>query len=191
MKKSNDKMLKRYLVRTVEHIHRVQNNMVYLLSNHMEQLGLNRTDVRKCMHNVMKHDLSKFSEIQFEAYIELTEFHYQRKRMGNVNYKYPEGVKKKVCVAINNHYLEENHHPKRMGQDLQFSFSTYEAIETICDLQALAQEFNEKNCKAFFEDVWVIKHKDDFSSLAHFRETTDYMKRVIECFEEENIINFD
>jgi len=176
-------MLRRYFTRTVEHIHRVQNNMVYLLTHHMEELTLNRNDARKCMHNVMAHDLSKFSDIQFEAYIEITEFHYQRKIMGNTGYEYPIGIKKKVDKAINDHYYQENHHPKRMKYDSQFNFSKFEAIETVCDLQALAQEFNEKSCRTFFEKVWVTRHKDDFLSPQHFSDTTNVMRRAIKCFE--------
>jgi len=184
MRSSDSDMLKRYFTRTVEHIHRVQNNMVYLLTNHMETLGLNRNAARQCMHNVMAHDLSKFSALQFEAYIEITEFYYQRKKRGNTDYEYPTGIKKQVSSAITDHYHQENHHPARMKHDPHFNFSTFEAIETVCDLQALSQEFNEPSCRSFFEKVWCVKHQDDFLTPEHFTNTTDYMRKVISCFEE-------
>lgn len=184
MRSSDTEMLERYLTRTMEHIHRVQKNMVYLLVNHRDELGLTRDEVRQCMENVAVHDQSKFSVTQFEPYVELTEYHHQRKVLKNDEYEYPEGMKAKVDEAVNDHYYQENHHPERIKHDVTFNFAMLEAIETCCDLQAMAQEFNEGSCRGFFENVWMQKHKMAFESVEHFTTAIEYMNMVIKCFEE-------
>lgn len=177
-------MFERYLTRTMKHIHRVQKCMIYLLVNHRDTLGLNRDEVRQCMENVAQHDKSKFSVTQFEPYVELTEYYHQRKVLKNDSYEYPEGMKERVDKAVDDHYYSENHHPERIHHDISFNFSMLEGIETVCDLQAMAQEFNEGSCRKFFEEVWIMKHKNAFESVEHFTLAIEYMDKVIKCFEE-------
>lgn len=177
-------MFERYFTRTLEHIHRVQKCMVNLIVNYKDELGVNREECRMLMHNVTAHDQSKFSEEQFEPYIELTEFYHQKKVLKNEDYDYPEGMKEKVDKAVDAHYYSENHHPERIKHDLQFNFGMLEAIETVCDLQAMAQEFNEGTCRKFFEEIWVPKHANHWLSPEQAGYAMEYMDRVIKCVED-------
>ena len=113
-----------YINRTVEHIHRVHKNMAYLVTecrdfsfSHMGSLfdlG-NNEQCRELMHQVFKHDRSKFSSKQFIPYIHLTEYYHQRKMLGNSEYEYPtKKIREFVEDAVNDHYFVENHHPESL-----------------------------------------------------------------------------
>jgi hypothetical protein len=167
---------KRYIKRTLKHIHRVQSNMAYILTNHADRLLLSEKDIRLMMYKVMVHDRSKFSEAQYDAYIELTEYYRQRKKLGNKEYDYPdEDTKEKVDLAVKNHYQVENHHPER-----NTPLTKHECIEVICDLQAMAQEFNEGTCRKYFTDVWSPRYSQKINS-----DNYATMCTVVCCFEEE------
>lgn len=175
----------RYINRTVSHIHRVQKNMAKVVTEFKEELGLSQQQCRILMYNVMKHDRSKFSESQFEPYIELTEYYHQKKVLGNREYDYfNKDIKKLVDEAVQDHYCQENHHPERLkinGPSDQYSF--YQAIETVCDLQAMSQEFNEGTCRKFFEEVWKKKQCKNFYDDYNWFSTIEVMDSVICCFE--------
>ena len=172
--------LERYFTRTVEHIHRVQKNMVTVVTKFRSDLKLSDEDCRKLMFNVMKHDQSKFNEIQFMPYVELTDYYHRRKVLGQTEYEYPEGVKELVDVAVDNHYKEENHHIEKGD------FKTkHEIIEIVCDLQAMAQEFNEGTCRNYFENVWKKKYMKEIVDDYEYWSLVDTMDLVIKCFEAE------
>jgi len=177
-----DQKLHRYLNRTVEHIHRVQKNMLYLISECAEELKLTREQCRGAMWNVMNHDRSKFSEKQFEPYIELTAY-YDVKRY-NKAHKYPsEEIEKQVDEAVQDHYMQENHHPEKY-KGLFCCFTHIECLEIICDLQAMAQEFNEGSCREFFMEKWKPKHGKYFQpDDAWYWSSLPLMEKAIECFE--------
>ena len=179
---SNEK-LNYYFKRTTEHIHRVQNNMVKVVTEFRDQLSLTDEDCRGLMHNVMKHDMTKFSVEQFLPYVELTEYYRQRKNLNNPEYKYPsEEIERQVDAAVDHHYKNENHHPERF-QGTIGKYDIYEAIETVCDLQAMAQEFNEDNCRMYFEKVWKPKQSRYFYDDYNWVCTITHMDNVIKCFE--------
>lgn len=184
-----DRKLNYYFKRTVEHIHRVQKNMLLVVTEFSERLELSKEDCRELMYNVFKHDRSKFSKEQFEPYIELTEYFHQRKGLGNKDYDYPEGMREKVDAAVDNHYRVENHHPERFinpeGGNLWGYYSKAEAIETVCDLQAMAQEFNEGTCRKFFEKVWKPKHAKHIPDDWNWECTKSWMDQTIKCFEQQ------
>jgi hypothetical protein len=169
----------RYFTRTVEHIHRVQKNMLTVVVEFRFELGLSNEECRGLMFNVMKHDQSKFNEIQFIPYIELTEYYHQRKMLGNKDYEYPSSeVKKSVDLAVDNHYQEENHHMEK--GDFK---SKLEIIEIVCDLQAMAQEFNEGTCRGYFENVWKKKYQKEIVDDYEYFSLVDSMDKVIKLFE--------
>lgn len=174
----------RYITRTVEHIHRVQNNMVTIITKYRGRLGLTEEQCRECMHNVMKHDRSKFSTEQFHSYIELTEYYHQRKKLFNKDYQYPSGVEQKVDKAVENHYDAENHHPERF-KDCCGKFDICETIETVCDLQAMAQEFREGSCRGYWEKIWIKKHYKFFHDDWNWECVRVWMDETIQCFEED------
>lgn len=178
-KRATEKV-RRYYERTLAHIHRVQNNMFTLLVNYRIDLGLTDEDCRRLAEQVLLHDRSKFNEIQYKPYIELTEYYHQRKALGNKDYEYPsEEMKAKVNEAVENHYACENHHVERYGKNVA-CLSDGELIEVVCDLQAMAQEFNEGSCRGFFENVWAPKYELKKDSRIY-----GLMDHIIRCFEHE------
>lgn len=181
------RMLEHYFSRTVEHIHRVQKNMLFIVTKCASKLALSEEDCRLAMWNVFQHDQSKFNEAQFRPYVELTEYYHQRKVLGNKDYEYPEGVKELVDIAVLDHYYQENHHPERIPHDPEYALSILESIETVCDLQAMAQEFNEGSCRGYFENAWKGKQKENlvFDGVDQSEMVFGYMEQVIVCFEEE------
>ena len=172
----NKKELK-YFERTIEHIHRVQKNMFTLILKYHNELNLRSGDCRVLAHNVLNHDRSKFSRKQFGPYIELNDY-YRIKKSVNPTYTYPsEEIKKAVDIAVLDHYEQENHHAESNAYNADY-MSCFDLIEVCCDLQAMAQEFNEGSCRAFWQNKWLPKYNigDDSNAL---------MNRVIECFEKE------
>jgi len=151
--------------------------MLYLVTNHLNPLELSMDDATNLMHNVMNHDRSKFSINQFKPYVEITEYHYQKAQ--GTEHKYTDDIQKIVDKAINEHYLVENHHPQRLENSLS-TMNKYELIEVICDLQAMANEFNKDSCRDYFIQTWVVKHKKYFKD---FNTVYMFMIKVIECFE--------
>jgi hypothetical protein len=133
------------------------------------------------MYEVLKHDRSKFSPEQFEPYIELTEY-YRRRRDGE-DYDYPAGVRAIVDKAVTDHYCRENHHPEKFEGDLG-KYSKLQAFETACDLQAMAQEFNEGTCRKYYEDVWKPRSAKYFYDDYNWECVKGWMNQAIECFEE-------
>lgn len=186
MKKSD-----RFFLRTVEHIHRVQNNMLYLVTQHKdfeffetgEWFKLDDETCRRLMWNVMKHDQSKFSKKQCAPYIELTEYYHQRKKLGNKDYDYQYSeIREWVDAAVSDHYHVEKHHPER-NKGLAKKMPFEELMEIVCDLQAMAQEFNEGSCRKYFEDIWCKKQSKNFYDDCDWEVSKEFMREVIKRFE--------
>lgn len=174
----------RYIKRTVKHIHRVQNNMVYLITRFSKELQLSEKEIKQLLNNVMVHDLSKFSNRQYDQYIELTEYYRQRKVLGNKDYDYiDDHVKYLVDCAVIDHYNSENHHPERLKDDELFEFGKLETIECICDLQAMAQEFNEGSCRKYFTEVWIKKQSENFRNEYEWNNVLMLALDCIDFFE--------
>lgn len=185
--------LERYFTRTVQHIHRVQNNMLFLVNNSKDfkftacgeqTFYFDDETCRTLMFNVMKHDQSKFGKVQFEPYVELTEFYHQQKVLKNKSYEYPSRkIKDAVDIAVKDHYFQENHHPERM-KGLAQKMPFVELVEVCCDLQAMAQEFNEGSCSKYFENVWLKKESENFYDDFDWEVTKEFMRQIIKLFKE-------
>lgn len=133
------------------------------------------------MFNVMKHDQSKFNEVQFLPYVELTEYYHQRKNLKNKEYEYPSPlIKTAVDAAVLDHYNQENHHVEK--GDFK---SKLEVIEIVCDLQAMAQEFDEGTCRGYFENIWKKKYQQKIICDYEYFSLVDTMNLVIKCFEKD------
>jgi hypothetical protein len=174
--------LERYFKRTIEHIHRVQNNMLLLVTGYAERLDLSPEECREAIHSVLNHDRSKFSPEQFVGYVELTDYYFRRNN-GEPDYDYPEAVKPIVDGAWQNHYKVENHHPERFKGTIG-KYGRLEAYETACDLQAMAQEFNEGSARKYFETNWKPRMAQYFYDDFNWVEVTQWMSDAIECFED-------
>ena len=166
-----------YFERTLKHIHRVQQNMCTLITKYHKDLNLRPGDGRLLMWNVMNHDRSKFSRKQFGPYIELSEY-YRIKKGENPEHTYPsKEIEKAVEEAVIDHYEQENHHAESNAYNADY-MSCFDLIEVCCDLQAMAQEFNEGSCRKFWKEKWLPKYNASKDSVA-------IMDRVITCFEKE------
>lgn len=175
---NEEEKLNRYFNRTLEHIHRVQKNMFLLITKYGEDLELSIDKKQTLALNVLRHDRSKFNSIQMIPYIELTEYYHQRKKLGNKSYEYPTPqIRKDVERAVENHYKCENHHAEK-HKGIAALMADNEIVEMICDLQAMAQEFNEGSCRGFFKNVWCNKYDVSNRVLA-------LADLVITCFEKE------
>ena len=169
-----------YIKRTFEHIRRVQDNMVYLVTKFPEKFLLSDIQIHVLIQNVAHHDLSKFNNVQWGPYIELTEYYRQRKKLGNESYEYPAGVEKQIEGAIQSHYNSENHHPEGLNGTY---WDIYMGLECACDLQAMAQEFGEGSARKYYENVWKQKQSKYFKDDGNWAQAQMWMETAIECFE--------
>jgi hypothetical protein len=157
--------------------------MLELTTKHRAVLNLTQEDCRVLLHNIMNHDRSKFSPEQFEPYIELNEYYHQRKNLKNHNYEYPPGVSDTVTVAIQDHYNNENHHPEACPPGGLLKWDEFNAYETACDLQAMADEFGEGSCRNYFENIWIPRQSKNFYDDYNWAQVQAWINSAILCFE--------
>jgi len=167
-----------YLERTVRHIRFVQDNMLFLITKYSKELNLSIKDRQILMHNAMKHDASKFNNVQYRGYIAITEY-YKNNATGTWTTEMQE--------AWINHYKAENHHPIRLKSDKKFIFDTYCQIECCCDLQAMSQEKGEQSCLDYFDNKWIADNKQYLDmQIQDTQEIINYMHKVIQLFHSSN-----
>lgn len=132
-----DKEQIQYAKRTMLHIRRVQDHMIYLIEYHAADMELKPGEARQLFENATRHDLSKWSTKQFDPYCDK----FTRK----INAP-------RFDAAWANHYVNENHHYQNgawMGK--------LETVEVCCDLQAMADEFGEGSAFGFWDKTWRPK----------------------------------
>jgi len=120
--------------RTMRHIRRVQDHMLYLIAHHSVDMALTSEDEWRLFQNAIKHDLSKWTPEQFKPYADK----FTRKVDA------PD-----FDAAWRAHYMAENHHYQN-GRWL----GKLEVIEVCCDLQAMADEFGEGSAFGFWDTKW-------------------------------------
>lgn len=176
----------RFINRTMGHIHRVQNNIVTLVTKYSYELDLTDDNIRFLMFLCCNHDRSKFSRGQWDGYVALTEYFHQRKVLGNKDYEYPDSyIKAKAEYAITNHYKSETHHPEGLVPPVD-GWTICEALECASDLCAMAEEFGEEGSGyKYYNHTWKEKSEPYFTP-ANFMEVRDWMTKAFQCFEIEN-----
>lgn len=171
---------RRYYDRTLEHIHRVQKNAVYIVNNYAGMFDLSPEDCRKFIYQVMLHDRSKFGEVQFKPYVHLTDYYYRKKF--NKDHKYPSPeIEVEVAAAVLDHYDVENHHPEKFRNGIG-KWDKFQALECACDLQAMADEFNEGTFEKYFTQVWKPKQMQHFYDDYNWFEVLGYLDMALLCF---------
>lgn len=129
-------MIAFYERRTNEHIERVRRCLHAI------------ADATDCQDDLIErakvHDASKFSDVEREPYIWLTEFH--RCRRANEPFAYPNGIEERVREAIAHHMSTNRHHPDFHADPNDMTDA--DLIEMVCDWTAMAQEFGEGNGSA-------------------------------------------
>jgi hypothetical protein len=172
-----------YFKRTLEHIHRVQNNMLTVVTEFRDQLGLDLETCRQLMFNVFKHDRSKFNGDQFQPYIDFSWYKHTGEEL-------TEEQEDAFAAAWKNHYMEENHHTSRVKENHLMKqhdyFEVTEAIEMACDMQAMSQEFGEGVFEKFYLNVEQAKAKENLGE-ENFIEADYWILQVLECFKKKNI----
>lgn len=153
----------KHLTRTIEHVRRVQDWMLYIITECSEDLGLSIIDQYELMENMSRHDLSKFTPLQFNVYCNK----FQRKDCMESDFE----------LAFRDHWQHENHH-MQSGK----VFGHIELIEVCCDIQAMADEFGEGSCRGYWHNKWLPKYGQMHAGPA-VNQAATYMEQVIACFE--------
>jgi hypothetical protein len=166
----------KYIKRTLKHIRRVQDHMLFLIEYKSKELELTPNEQYQLFQNAMNHDATKWNGLQFNEYVK----HFI-KAIDNPRFQ----------LAWKDHYTKENHH----YQDGQV-FNKLEMIEVVCDLQSMADEFGEGSCLVYFQNKWVKEwsqwgNDNQGTNLSlcladdHFYFTSKFfMEKVIELLKE-------
>ena len=165
---------KYYFTRTLEHIHRVHNNMLYLITECHKELDLTTDHRRMLMAQVLPHDISKFNSKQFQPYID---FSWSKKTGTKLDVK----TQTKFDIAWKDHYTIENHHPEKDDNDTVY---VPHIIEIACDLQAMSQEFGEGTYKKYLEETWLNENKQYFLE-DDFIYVTNQLYFILSLFEKQ------
>ncbi len=161
-------MLK-YYKRTLNHIRRVQDRGLLL----MEELGLSSAERDAFLKNLLKHDASKFNRNQKFAYRAF--FHPDVEKNVIITEEFEKAWKR--------HYTTENHHP--IGFKNGLLTSKLVAYEIACDLQAMADEFEEGSCRGYYESKWKEENKKYLRDSYEWQELTRHIEKAIVVFEKE------
>ena len=169
-----------YCKRTLKHIHKVHFNMLHIIEYGENLLKRFNVDSRSLMYQVMKHDRSKFNDVQFFAYADYF----------NGTQPPSDTTKKEFQLACENHKHNENHHFE--GQRYM---RPENIIEMVCDWQAMAQEFGEGTCEKYYNEKWTKQYLD-YYKVAGFSQgyagnyTDDYEYSMMETIISECIAIF-
>lgn len=140
-----------YTRRTLQHIHRVHFNMLYLIENLGKDFFTRKVlDTRALMHQVMHHDISKFNDVQFFAYADYF----------NGTQPPDDATRKEFEFAWENHKHNENHH----FQGCRYMRHN-QIIEMVCDWQAMSQEFGEGSCRNYYEKKWKPQYLEYYKNI--------------------------
>ena len=123
-----------YAERTMRHIRRVQDHMLYLVAHHSAEMELTEQDEWELFQRAINHDLSKWKPEQFKPYCDKFTRKVDTPDFDN---------------AWKDHYTAETHHyqnGKWIGK--------LEVIEICCDLQSMADEFGEGSAFGFWDSKW-------------------------------------
>ena len=182
---SEDK-LQFYIKRTMHHIWRVQRNIMTLVMDpeYRRILDITEEEIPKYMMRAVRHDQSKFSAEQYQAYVDFSWYMHQKRTDPEV--EQTEKEKKAFEDAWEHHYMCEMHHPERMAvPGSQFMMGKISLVETACDLQAMAQEFGEFSGREYFDKTWKRKQYNNFPTPEDFDRAVHRIELCFDCFERE------
>ena len=128
-----------FIDRTIKHIRKVQDNMIFLEKNR----DLIPFKIRKfeLLRIGLKHDFSKFSKSMINGYITRTEYFY------NLNNNLPtDNIDIETANKIADiHYRKERHH-----SNYKTDMSPLDICEMCCDIGAIAWENGEDDYTEYF-----------------------------------------
>jgi len=166
-------MMEYFVKRTAIHI-----ALVVHFAKKMVDLGLITPDEFK---EIKKHDGSKFSKIELEPYILLTDLHESKRLNETVDYVVNDKIKEEFKQARFHHMTTNKHNPLfwdknfnigelGSGNIVDATTMDYPSMaEMVCDWCALSQEFNKSPC------IWAERFINTKASFTTQQENTIYM----------------
>ncbi len=159
--------------RTMAHIHRVQNNALYLVTECWDKLRLQDFRKQRLIWRVMAHDQSKFSPQQFDTYVEFT---WAKKEGIELDFIAAHFFKQ----AWANHQREERRHHPYVDGFVGPTYALTDFVEMACDLQAMSQERGD-SAREYFENVWQGEKREALGD--DFGDAIELMGKCFDCFE--------
>ena len=157
-----------FIKETMDHIRRVQDNMI-LLEENRERLPF---EIKKwrILQRCINHDATKFSGHLVDGRIIVNNFNRNKKlKLSNEHINIED-----VNEAIRIHEDLETHHPKIKRKPTRIDM-----CEMCCDLVALSQENNEKDYTKYFKEFPLKGHKK-------LRRNKDNILKILEILKELN-----
>ena len=137
-----------FIKETMDHIRRVQDNMI-LLEENRERLPF---EIKKwrLLQRIINHDATKFSSHLVDGHILVNNFLRNKKlKLSNDHIDMEE-----VNEAIRIHEELETHHPIRRRRSTRIDL-----CEICCNLVALSQENNEKDYTKYYKQFPLNEYK--------------------------------
>lgn len=139
---------KLFIKETMDHIRRVQDNMI-LLEQNREKLPF-EIEKWRLLQRIINHDATKFSSQLVDGNIIVSNFLRNKKlKLSNDHID-----KKEVDEAIRIHKELETHHPIIRRRPTRIDL-----CEMCCDLVALSQENNEKDYTKYYKEFSLREYK--------------------------------
>lgn len=140
----------RFIDRQVEHLRRVQDNMI-LLEKNLDKLPFMIKDF-EILRRGMQHDLDKFSDNAGPGYIRIEEYKYNEKN-GIPNKKID---KEDLYKCSNEHYKTQRHHDTFHILN-ETEFTDLDICEICCDLTAVSERENTDTIQYVKEKLFPTK----------------------------------
>ena len=161
-----------FAINTLKHIHRVHFWGVWLVENFKHELDLTDVLAAEFIASIAKHDQSKFTFEQFNAYYNM--------------FRSPYGMEDQETIEKFNdakelHYKAETHHPE--GFPYGRIQSRLIAYEIACDLQAMSDMRNQGSCRKYFEETWCKEKYKYVTDDYEWARLQAEINRCIVCFE--------
>ena len=154
----------RFIDRQIEHIRKVQDNMI-LLEKNLDKLPFKIKDF-EILRRGMQHDLDKFSANSAPDYVRIEEYKYnQRNGIPNI-----EIDKDELYRCSNEHYKTQQHHDL-FHEINNTEFSDLDVCEVCCDLMAVSERENG--------DIIKFLEEKKFPTSKVFNKRRDDILKII------------
>jgi len=157
-----------FIDRTIKHIRKVQDNMIYLEEN--KYLLSFKVKEFELLRRSLKHDLSKFSKNLINGYIDLTEYYYNKDNNISNNHINIDKIRNVADIHCN----KEKHHPNN-----KIKMSNIDLCEMCSDLAAMSFEKNEDN----YTDYFLNKQIKNFKFLEKYKNKILNILLILENFD--------
>ena len=160
-----------FIDRTIKHIRKVQDNMIYLEKNR----SILPFKIREfeLLRRGLKHDCSKFSRELINGYIIRTEYYYNKENnlpIDNIDIDEANRI-----AQI--HYRKERHH-----SNYKTKMSHLDICEMCCDIAAISWEKNEKDYTEYFLNTKI----KNFTILEQYKDDIVKILLMIQNFDKNN-----